>query len=357
MNRVLRWGLALLLIFTLSACESPIKHLGPAEYGVVFRTLPRFLGGGLANKVRRPGETFILWPWDTVYVFDTKIQTLEWGQAGRGSNSTRDDYVQTRAVDGNEVSLAVRVQFAITTDEKDLLYLVQNVGTSNAAVEQVVIAAARADLRTAMNRLKTGEFLINVAKYRGESDAKKALQDRLGPYGINIVSVNLSEHRFERVLADGSIDRSYQERINRIQALEQETAREVLNIEAVKADKEREYNNIQAVVNAQVAEAEGYKNQARLRGDGYSEAKQNEAKGVLASGQAQASGLAAQVAALSGPGGRAILKLDLSRNLQKAEPKFVLMGKTAPGEEGIEVKRIDTNELLKQIGVFEGLSK
>ena len=346
---------ALFLMLTLCACETPVRHLGPAEYGVVFRALPRFLGGGLARKVRKPGETFLVWPWDSVYVFDTKIQTLEWGQTGHGGGPDSSDYVQTRALDGNEVSLAVRVQFSITTDEEDLLYLLQNVGTSNAEVEKVVVAAARADLRTAMNRLKTGEFFINAAKYQGEADAKEALHRRLGPYGIKIVSVNLSEHRFERVLADGTVDRLYQERINRIQALEQETAREMLNIQAVAADKEREYNNAQAVVNSQIADAQGYKNQTRARGDAYAEAKHYVAEGVLVTGRAEVDGLTAQIAALSGPGGRAILKLDLSKQLLKSDPKFVVMGQSARFE-GIEVKRIDTNELLKQIGIFEGLT-
>lgn len=205
-----------------------------------------------------------------------------------------------------------------------------------------------------MNRLKTGEFFINAAKFRGEADAKEALRRRLEPYGIKIVSVNLSEHRFERVRGDGTVDRSYQERINRIQALEQETAREVLNIQAVAADKEREFNNIQAVVNALLAEAEGYKNQARLRGDSYAETKRNEGEAILAAGQAEVEGLMSQIAALSGPGGLAILKLDLSKQLQKGEPKFVIMGQKSTAET-LEVKRIDANELLRQIGIWEGL--
>jgi len=346
----------ILLLIPLVACDAGVKQLGATEYGVRFRKLPPTLGGGLASRVRLPGEMVFVWPWDRIYVLDTRIRNIEWGAQGKGSNKTHSDYVQTRASDGNEVSLAVRIQYSITKDPKVLRNLVQTVGTTNEEIEAIIVAAARADLRTYMNKLKTAEFFDNKAKYRGESEVLTALKQRLGGYGINVHSVNLKEHRFERVLLDGTVDRSYQERINQVQTLMQETERENLRKETVIADKKREKNNTQAMVNRLVAEADGYKEQSKFRGDAYQEARINNAEAVLAAGKAEVEGIREQVKALSGPGGNAILKLELAHQLLKNNPQFIVLQQPNKSD-GIAVNRIDTNELLDQIGILEGLKE
>ena len=103
-----------------------------------------------------------------------------------------------------------------------------------------------------------------------------------------------------------------------------------------------------------MAEAEGAKIQAEERGRSYLEARQNEAKGIVAQGKAEVEGLVQQISALQGPGGRALLKLEIAKQLVKSNPQFVLLNEGQAGS-GIEVKRTDTNELLNQIGVIEGL--
>jgi hypothetical protein len=166
--------------------------------------------------------------------------------------------------------------------------------------------------------------------------------------------VNLDNFQFERVLPDGSIDTSYQDKLTEIQKLHQDTERERSRIETVKAKKLQELNVAVAKVNRQVAEAQGYKNQSTLRGDGYYQAKTNEAQGILATGQAVAAGLVEQINALSGPGGEAILRLELAKQLQQGDPKFIVMGDGAVGS-SVDVRKVDTNELMNQIGMLEGL--
>ena len=67
----------------------------------------------------------------------------------------RSGYVQTRALDGNEVALAVTVSYKIRTEPAALRRLIQKVALTNQRVENIVVAAARADIRTFMNELKT----------------------------------------------------------------------------------------------------------------------------------------------------------------------------------------------------------
>lgn len=355
-NFAMRSLLLILLTVALSACDAGFKQLGPTEYGVRFRKLPPFLGGGVANKVEQPGELIMVWPWDDIYVLDSKIQSVEWGDQSSSDTGSHFTFVETRALDGNEVSLAVRVQYHLSREPEKIIHLIKNVGTSNKAIEQIVVAAARSDIRTQMNKLKTSEFFINQAKYNGEREVLNTLKERLDKHGIYIQSVNLKEHRFERILSDGGIDRSYQERINQVQTLEQETERERLRKDTVIADKTREFNNVQAQVNRQIEEATGYLRQAKIRGAAYLASRGNEAKAIQAEGEAFIKGLDAQIKALSGQGGQAILKLELVKSLLKSNPKFVVMGSgSSSAGQGVEVRRTDTNELLDQIGVFEAL--
>ncbi len=355
MRRIYKIILLLLSMSFLTACDVGIRQTNQTEYAVRFRMLPPIFGGGLADGVVSPGQTFVVWPWDSVYYLDTKIKNLEWGEFGQGTDKQRSDYVETRALDGNEVSLAVQIQYYVERDPEKILFLIQNVGTTNEEIEELVRSAARADIRTYMNKLRTAEFFINEAKYKGEADVRAAMLERLSKNGIHVQSVNLKEHRFERVLSDGTIDRSYQERINQVQTLEQQTEREGLRKDTVIADKQREFNNAQAEVNRQVAEAEGFKTQATFKGDAYFESKQNEAQGVLATGQAKAKGLQEQINALGGPGGNAILKLELVRSILQANPTFMLLGQGSKGDNSLEVRKTDTNQLIQQMGVLDAL--
>lgn len=343
--------LRILLVLTLLVFTGACTKMGPTEVGVRFRKLPPSLGGGLGSSIIERGETKFLFPWDSVYRFDTSIREIEWGHHG---NNQASDYVQTRAKDGNEVALSVRVQYSISIEPEKILAMVQNVGTSDEDIKNIVVYVGRSYVRTHMNELHTAQFFDNKEKFDAGERAKEAMQKALEKWGIIVNSVNLGEHRFERELRDGSIDASYQERINEVQTLDEKTKREKLRKATVEADKAREFNDKQAEVNRQIAEANGYLNQAKLKGSGYFDSKSNEAKAIFASGKAEVDGLIEQINALNGPGGEAILKLELARNLISSNPKFIVMG-GGSGKDSLEVKKTDTNEILRQLGLIEGL--
>ena len=349
----------LLFIVVLSAfftsCDTGVRVMGNSEYGVKFSKLPPSIGGlpGASAIIQR-GQAAIVWPWDKLYTFDTKKKIIEWGAQGEGDDSAVSDYVQTRAIDGNEVSLAVRVEYRISSEPQKLLNLVANVATSEIEVRQIVEAIARADIRTAMNELRTNEFFDNDKKFAGQEKIKNRMRARLDPYGIVIESVNLEEHRFERVGLNGSVDRSYQEKINEVQTLDEQRKREESRIATIRAQKERELNDTKRVMNRKVEQAKGYYRQAKMRGDAYYKIKENESKKIIETGNAEIEGLTSLINAYQGEGGKAILKLELVKHLLKDKPKFVLMSKSA-SKGGIDVQRIDTNALLDQVGVFEAL--
>lgn len=360
-GRARRYFLALLAIAiccAFSACNAGFQKMQSSEYSVVFSKLPRFLGGGMRDKTLNPGEMEFVFPWEELYRFDTSVQSLSWGAAGTGNDHLVEDYVETRALDGNEVGLAITVHYHVNPAR--LHHVVQYVGVDNNAIKRLVAAIARADIRTHMNILRTRDF-FNPEKFQSVVDRVKiALNTRLEREGIVIDSVIYNDHRFERRLPDGTYDRSYQEQIDRTQAINQETEQEYKKVATVVEGKRQVLNETQAVVNRKIAEVEGFKRQAILRGDAYLKAKTNEAERVRSVGLAEVEGLKKEIAALSGPGGEALLRLSVVKELLKTNPHFVLVDSTS-GESskdvGLNFNRIDTNDLLLQSGFFDGLKK
>lgn len=345
--------LALILVFTLCGCDTGIRQMGLTEMGVKFRKLPPALGGGVSSEVIPPGKMAIIFPWESIYRFDTRVRDVSWGTS-KGDESTVD-YVHTRALDGNEVALAVTVRYQIGKEPGKLVRLVQEVATDDHEVSELVKAVGRADIRTYMNELRTSEFMDESHRYQAVDKVRNFMAERLSQYGIEILRVTLDDFRFERLLKDGTIDTSYQDKLTEVSKLIEDTKRERSRIDTIKAKKEQEFNTAQAEVNRLVAEADGYKKQAKLKGDAYFEARTNEAKAILAQGKAEVEGIVEQINALSGPGGQAILKLELARQLLKQDPRFVLVN---PGDnKSLDVTRTDTNELLNQIGILEAWKK
>ncbi len=335
----------------LSGCGEVSETMGPTEVGVRYRDLPPPLGG-VSEKVVKPGQTaFLLWPFDSIYRFDASEHDIAWpgsftaqGKGGR--------FVNTRASDGNEVALAITIRYRVMPDAESLMHLIGEGATSDSEVQQLVTSVARSHIRTAMSRISTAQFLIEKDRYEAIDKAQHAMQSLLEPYGIRIVRVILDDFRFERLLSDGRVDDSYQEKLTEIQKMREDTDRERARIRTVEAKKQQELKVEQARVNRLIEEATGYKNQAVLKGDAYDEAKRNEAQGILALGKAEGEGLKEQVAALKGRGGRELLKLEIARQLREANPRFVVVNQ---GEGSMALQRLDTNELLGQVGIVEAL--
>ena len=357
-------------IFLLTGCDSGFQKMESSEYGVVFTSLPRFLGGGVREKVLEPGEMEFFFPWDVLYRVDTSVKSISWGARGEESqdsdtlskehrnsetspNTTAkespEDYVETRTLDGNEVGLAITVQYHLNPEK--VRDIVQTVGVEEAKIRELVRTVARADIRTRMNTLKTSGFFSPDKRQAAVEQVKTSIAARLEPEGIIIDDVIYNDHRFERRLADGTFDRSYQEQIDRTQELDQRRQQEEKKIKAIVAQKDAELNAAQQNVNREIQEAEGFERQSQLRGDSYYKASVNKAEQILAVGNAEVEGLSKQIEALSGPGGEALLRLTLVQELLKRNPKFVLVNGAQNGQTGIDINRLDTNDLIREIGI------
>jgi SPFH domain / Band 7 family len=339
------WSLIL-----MSGCDTGIHKVEPSEYGIKFRKLPVLLGGGVSSSVVPPGELVIAFPWDSLYTFTTAVQEVSWGPGKKF-----DEYLNTRARDGNEVALAMTVRYQLSTRTDDLIRLVQSVATDDKGIEDLVVQVAGADIRYFMNELRTAEFIDPTARAQAIERIRKAMQDRLSRYFINVVMVTLDDFRFERALPDGTKDDTYQEKLDEIQKVNQETEREQSRIATIVASKQRAFNDEQARVNRVLEEAKGVKLQAEIRGENYLLARRNEAEAILTNGRREVEGVQAKIESLSGPGGRAILTLDVARGLREAKSKFFVV-QEGNESNGVSVRKLDANKLIEQIGLIESMN-
>jgi regulator of protease activity HflC (stomatin/prohibitin superfamily) len=349
-----------LTVLTLSACDAGLQHMGPTEYGVRFRALPRFLGGGVGgpSSVASPLETVVVMPWEQIIRFETAPQYLSWGRGmpdadGPGGSSAvvQDEDVHTRARDGNEAALKLTVRYRINQNPQSLVRLAQEVGSDADRVRDLVVSSIRCDIRTSMNFLKTSEFRDDKKRNDAVDQARAVSAKRLAGWGVELEDITLKQYRFVRLTGKGSEDTSYQDRLREIQEREQDIEGERSRIDTMKAKKETEYLQAESTYNQRLAEAKGYREQATLGADAYFTSRENEAKAILAEGLAEIEGMKKQLAALSGPGGQQLLKLEVARQLVKGAPRFVALGERKGG--ALEIGRTDTNQLLQQLGVMD----
>lgn len=341
--------LASLLLFLVGCTK-----MEPTESGVVFRMLPPSLGGGVSTNIIHQGQLKFLWPWERVYRFDTATQDISFG-GGKGANVGQS--LSARANDGNEVALSITVAYRVLPNSETLTKLVQEVATDNDGIQRLVVTLARSTTRSAMNELGTFEFRQVKARYEAIDKIKEDLNRILLPWGVEVVKVTLDDFQFARITTEGKVDSTYQEKINLIQQLIEDTKRELSKKETVIAQKQQELETEQGIFDRKQEEAIGYRDQAQARGDAYFESKSNQAKSILATGKAEVEGIVAQINALKGEGGRAVLRLEIGRRILENLPQFVVLHDSKDGSgaaAGLELKRLDINELLSQMAIVEG---
>ena len=340
-KKIFKAILLVALLSLLTACQ----NMESRKVGMRFWRLPPQLGGGVSARVFAPGELVFHYPFvSQLYVVDVGKRDFsfrfdsEQGSAGA---------LETRALDGNEVALEVTVTYEIDTTSDKLQKLFTYVGPTQEDIERIIMSVARADIRTFMNELRTSQFIDSVSSYKALHKVQDNMKARLDPYGIIIGELKLDSFRF---------DEDYENLLKQIQKISEDVKRERERKLVIQKQMERDNATAVGVRNASLKDAGGYKELRIDDGKNYLEEQKNIAEGILAVAEAERDALQKQIAALSGPGGSALVKLELAKQLLKNNPQFVVMGKGS--DEGqLTVNRIDTNQLMDQAKVFEALKE
>jgi len=165
----------------------------------------------------------------------------------------------------------------------------------------------------------------------------------LGPEGVIVERVILGEHHFhpdyERVIHDKKLAEQTAERmVSEGHAAQQESLR---NLETAKGQ-----------VSQKIATARGALDQVKLHADADYYRSQREAEAILAEKKAHAKGVEKTNQAMSGAGGRTLVKLRVAEALAGKQIVFL-----PGGGKGGALQTMNVNDLLARFAVSEQQKK
>ena len=318
----MRCRVALLLALSLSGAGC-FRSTQGTEIGVKFNKLTG------TESLIPPGQTTILmWQIHDWYVFDQKLQVLT--MAG-------DEALDFKTKDGNDIHVDVTIQWRIGNQKA--AELLRAVGPSVDDISRgIVRPIARSIPRDALNELTSEEFYDSARRSEKEDLAQQWLAASLEPYGLVSERVILQDYRF---------DKEYQGAIDAKKVADQMVFKNQSAARAEEEEWKRKLEEMQGAVNQQIESSGGKAKQRELAADAYLIARQKEAEAILAERLAEAQGIAKQRKAISGAGGRTMVKLRIARALEGKRIVLVPVGDAG----GLNLQRTDINALLTTLGI------
>lgn len=322
-------------VITLSGC---VPHTtGGTEVGVRTRKFSFTGQKGVEDRIYAPGATYFFLPYiNDWHVFDTRLQNLEMTfSQQKGDRKTQDDLI-FKTIDGNDISLDVIIAYRI--DPVKAPYILQYVaGNDTLLRDKVVRTVARSKPRDIFGELKTEAFYVAEAREAQSKKAREELQRILGPMGIIVEKVLTNDYRFN---AD------YTKAIEDKKVADQQVEKNRSAQHAAREEYKRKLEEAKGEVNKMIADADGQYLKAKIEADVYMEQQQLLAQAIKAEGIADAKGIQEMNTALSGSGGKAIVKLKIAEALQD---KHIMLLPTSEG--GMNLKTTNMNQLIETMGI------
>jgi regulator of protease activity HflC (stomatin/prohibitin superfamily) len=252
-----------------------------------------------------------------------------------GDRAEKDD-IEFKTHDGNDISVDVTVAWRIDTAKTP--WILEHVGDSTTQVkENLVRPACRSIVRDVLNTMTSEEYYVSDKRFQKAEEAREKLAQVLGPEGVIVERVILGEHHFhpeyEKVIHDKKLAEQTGERmVSEGHAAQQEALR---NLETAKGQ-----------VAQKIATAQGALNQVRLHADADYYRSQRESEAILAEKKAHAKGVEKTNQAMSGAGGRTLVKLRVAEALAGKQIVFLPGGGKAGG-----LQTMNLNDLLARYAV------
>src|SRR5436190_19613900 len=273
------------------------------EVGVLTRKIGLVGKAGVQQETYPPGATYTFPAFITDWhVFNVALQNLSMVQSKtEGDRAERDD-VEFKTHDGNDIAVDVTVAWRIDTAKTP--WILEHVGGSTPEVqENLVRPACRSIVRDVLNTMTSEEFYVSEKRFLKAEEAREKLAKVLAPEGVIVERVILGEHHFhpdyEKVIHDKKLAEQTAERmVSEGHAALQESLR---NLETAKGQ-----------VSQKIATARGALDQVKLHADADYFRAQREAEAILAEKKARGKGVEKTNQALSGAGGRTLVKLSIA---------------------------------------------
>lgn len=329
---------AWLLASALAGCTP--HSTGSTEVGVRVATVGIFGPKGVVPDPYAPGATTFFAPFvNEWYLYDTALQNVVMTRDLQAGGAGADDSIRFKTIDGNDISVNVTVAWNI--DGAKAPYLLQFVGPDTQAVgDKLVRPVSRTIIRDVLNSLASEQYYDAGIRFKKAEEAATLLNHYLNPEGVQVAQVLLGEHKFNE---------RYEEIIKDKKVAEQDAARLDSETEAARELRHRELEQAKGLVQQAIEEARGESEKKVINADAIYYERQRQAEAILAEQRAKAKGIAERARALSGSGGRNIVKLKVAEALKGKPIVFVPTG-------GMDLRTTDMNQLLQTYAVVQGAS-
>lgn len=310
--------------------------LGSTEVGV--RTLKVAVVGepGVSPDVYAPGATYffppVVFDWA---VFDVGIRNLTMVRDVNAGARQGDDALAFKTLDGNDISVDITIAWRVMPEKAP--YLLQFVGSDTQEVEErLVRPVTRTVLRDVLNELRSEQYYDADVRFQRAELARRVCNEYLNPEGVTVDQVLLGEHKFhaeyEAVIAEKTV-------------ADQEASRLRSETEAAREEMRRELEKAKGEVNQNIEQARGGAERAQLEADAAFYQRQREAEALLAEARARTEGLKAQAKAMSGAGGKNMVKIKVAEALQGKPMIFVPTG-------GADLRTTNMNDLINKYALL-----
>ncbi len=267
-----------------------------------------------------------------VYVLDKTRQTLEMTAVkGRGDRPGQDD-VAFKTSDGSDVNVDITINYEI--DPSMAVEILETSGAedpltgTDAYKTKWIRDYARTICRYKFGELSTEQFYVASEREGKAAEAREMLNKMLGPWGIRVTEVIPQSFRFypeyeAKIREKKEADQEVQEQESKAEAASEKQKLEMMSAskemiqEVARYQGQIDQRRVAAQADRQkiISEADAYATTTRAAAEAEFTKLENEAKGITATKAAEAEGIKALVAALSGPGGPNLVKMEYAKQL------------------------------------------
>lgn len=328
-----------LMFLVASLTAGCIPHTtGSTEVGVRTNKVGIFSEKGVRNDILPPGSTSFFPPVITDWhVYDTALRNLEMTRESNSGSRSGDDALRFKTIDGNDVSVNVTVSWRI--DPVKAPYLLRFVGNDTQTVEEVLVRpVSRTHIRDVLNDLGSEQYYNADLRFRKAEEAKTLLNHYLNNEGVLVEQVLLGEHQFNE---------RYMQVIRDKKVAEQDASRLISETDAAVEQMKQELEVAKGRARQEIEKAKGSAEQRQLEADAIFFERERQAQAIVSEKAALAEGLTERARAMSGSGGRSMVKLEVARALKGK--KIVFM----PAGSGMDVRTTNVNDLLERYGVAD----
>jgi len=307
------------------------------EIGVKINKLASFWGkNAVSNKIAQSSRVHFWVPFiQDIYVFDVGIQSIEMTFDPNTGDLKRRDDLLFKTTDGNDISLDVVIQYRIIASNAP--YILQYVAANDEELKHKIVRSfTRSIPRDIFGELKTEEFYEQVNRQEKAINVKKFLNDIVEPYGIIIENVLPKDYRFNP---------AYQQAIEDKKVADQLVEKNRSAAKAAREEYRKKLEEVKGEVNKLVANVDGEFEKTKIEADAYYDKQKAIAKAIKFEGEAEAKAITAKNNALASSGGSVQVQLEIAKALQNK--KIMIL----PSTEGLNLKTMDMNDLLKVYGV------